>query len=132
LTQKPKVTLPAWKVISRSSLPRGLWLRNLLMMLFTMLFYQVPGLAMREFFNALSGSAQAGLNLWTIIALLFCAEIGSILGIYGLVTTNVPFFHEHHDPAAQEPAAAHPAPPGRFGPARLARRGHQPLPRRRV
>ena len=32
------------------------------------------------------------MNLWSIVALLFAAEIGSILGIYGLVTTNVPFF----------------------------------------
>jgi ATP-binding cassette subfamily B protein len=69
-----------------------LWLANWLAMMITMLFYQIPGLAIREFFNLISGNAQFGLNLWTIIALLFCAEIASILGVYGLVTTNVPFF----------------------------------------
>ena len=65
---------------------------NLFAMLVTMLFYQIPGLAMREFFNLLSGDAQTGLNIWSIIVLLFAAEFGSILGIYGLITTNVPFF----------------------------------------
>jgi ATP-binding cassette subfamily B protein len=57
-----------------------------------MSFIQIPGLAMREFFNILSGEAQVGLNLWSIISLLFMAEIGSVLGIFGLITTNVPFF----------------------------------------
>ncbi len=86
-------SLPAWKVILKMILYRkDLWLANWLAMMIMMLFYQIPGLAMREFFNLLSGNSQFGLNLWTIIALLFCAEIASILGIYGLVTTNVPFF----------------------------------------
>jgi ATP-binding cassette, subfamily B, bacterial len=88
-----KRTLPAWKVILRTiRYRRDLWLGNLLAMLVAMLFYQIPGLALREFFNALSGNAQGGLNLWTIIALLFAAEIGSALGIYGLIITNTPFF----------------------------------------
>jgi len=88
-----KPTLPAWKVILKVIIYRkDLWLGNLLMMLFTMLFYQIPGLALREFMNMLSGNAQYGLNLWTIIGLLFAAEIGSIVGIYGLIATNVPFF----------------------------------------
>lgn len=92
-TDTRKTSLPAWKVILRTIRYRlDLWLANLFAMLILMLFYQIPALALREFFNLLSGSAQLGLNLWSIIALLFCAEIGSILGSYGLVTTNVPFF----------------------------------------
>jgi ATP-binding cassette subfamily B protein len=85
--------MPAWKVIWMMIRFRPkLWLANLLAMVIAMLFFQVPGLLMREFFNSLTGSAQVGLNLWTIVALLFTAEIGSILGIYGLMITNVPFF----------------------------------------
>ncbi len=92
-TASRKPTLPAWKVILRTiRYRRDLWLANLFAMLILMLFYQIPALALREFFNLLSGSAQLGLNLWSLVALLFCAEIGSILGVYGLVTTNVPFF----------------------------------------
>jgi len=69
-----------------------LWLANSFAMIILMLFFQVPGLVMREFFNLLTDSAQASLNLSTIIALLFASEVGRTLGIYGLVTTNVPFF----------------------------------------
>ncbi len=85
--------IPAWKVILKTIQYRpGLWIANLVAMIITMLFIQIPALALREFFNMLSGDAQIGLNLWTIVALLLLAEIGSTLGIYGLVTTNVPFF----------------------------------------
>jgi ATP-binding cassette, subfamily B, bacterial len=86
-------SLPAWKVILKMIQYRpGLWLGNLFAMLVAMMFFQVPGLAMRAFFDLLVGEVQTGLNLWTIIALLFAAEIGGVLGIYGLITTNVPFF----------------------------------------
>jgi len=88
-----KQAMPAWKVIWMMIRFRPkLWLANMLAMVIAMLFFQVPGLMMREFFNSLTGHAQVGLNLWTIIALLFTAELGSILGIYGLIVTNVPFF----------------------------------------
>jgi len=92
-TPETKRTLPTWKVIFRTiQYRRDLWLANWLAMMAIMLFLLVPGLVLREFFNALSGSVQSGMNLWTIVALLFAAEIGSILGIYGLITTNTPFF----------------------------------------
>jgi len=90
---KVKNTLPAWKVILKTIQYRpDLWLANWFAMMITMLFFQIPALVLREFFNLLSGDASAGLNLWTIIALMFAAEIGSDLGIYGLMVTNVPFF----------------------------------------
>jgi ATP-binding cassette, subfamily B, bacterial len=86
-------TIPAWRVIWRMICYRpGLWTANLFAMIIAMVFFQVPGLVMREFFNLLSGDAGIGLNLWTIIALLFAAEFGSVLGIAGLIVTNVPFF----------------------------------------
>ena len=85
--------LPAWKVVLKMIIyRRGLWLANLAVMIILMLFLQIPALALREFFNLLSGNAQFGLNLWSIIALLFMSEIGSVMGIYGLISTNVPFF----------------------------------------
>jgi len=86
-------SLPAWIVILRTILySRKLWLGNLFMMLVLIAFSMIPGLVIREFFNLLTGDAQAGLNLWTIIALLFASEIGINLGIYGLIVTNTPFF----------------------------------------
>jgi ATP-binding cassette subfamily B protein len=92
---RKSTSLPAWKVIWKTIQFRPrLWLANLGAMMVAMLFIQVPGLVMREFFDALSDGAQTGLNLWSITALLFAAELGSVLGIYGLVLTNVPFFNE--------------------------------------
>ena len=92
-TATSKVTLPAWKVIFKTiQYRKDLWLANWLAMMITMLFYQIPGLALREFFNMISGNAQFGFTIWTLIALMLAAEIGSVLGIWGLVTTNVPFF----------------------------------------
>ncbi len=86
-------TLPAWKVIWKMIRYRpGYWSANLLAMVIAMLFFQAPGLLMREFFNLLSGDAHIGLNIWSIVALLFVSEMGGILGIYGLILTNVPFF----------------------------------------
>lgn len=94
-TQSERVpdSLPAWRVIWRMIRYRpGLWLANLLAMIIAMLFFQVPGLLMREFFNMLTGDARVGLNLWAIIAFLFMAEVGGVIGIFGLILTNVPFF----------------------------------------
>jgi ATP-binding cassette subfamily B protein len=92
-TSKTVNSLPAWFVILKMILySRKLWLGNLFMMLVLMAFSMIPGLVIRAFFNLLTGDAQAGLNLWTIIALIFMSEIGTNLGIYGLVVTNTPFF----------------------------------------
>jgi ATP-binding cassette, subfamily B, bacterial len=85
--------LPAWKVILKTvQYRKDLWLANWLAMMIMVLFDQVPAFVLREFFNLISGNAQLGLNLWTLIALLFASEIGGILGVYGLIVTNVPFF----------------------------------------
>ena len=47
-----KDSLPAWKVILKMIQYRpDLWLANLFAMLLLMLFVQIPGLALREFFN---------------------------------------------------------------------------------
>src|SRR5512143_1682685 len=92
-TPETKRTLPAWKVIWKMiRYRRGLWLGNWLMMMLLMLFLQIPALVLREFFDTLSKNTQAGMNLWTIVALLFAAEVGNTLGVYGLITTNTPFF----------------------------------------
>lgn len=92
-TAKQNTGLPAWKVVLKMIVyRRDLWVANLIAMFITMLFLQIPALALREFFNLLSGSAKLGLNVWTLVALMFMSEIGSILGIYGLITTNTPFF----------------------------------------
>ena len=92
-TQPGGTALPAWKVILEMIRYRlGLWLVNLSAMLVLIFFWQLPAVIMREFFDLLTGEAEAGLNVWSVIALLFACEMGRVLGIYGLINTNVPFF----------------------------------------
>jgi ATP-binding cassette subfamily B protein len=92
-TEKRVDALPAWRVIlSMIRYRPWLWLPNLGAMLVLMLLWQVPPLITREFFNLITGDAPARLGMWSIVALLFASEAGRILGIFGLVSTNVPFF----------------------------------------
>ena len=91
---KKKVdALPAWHVIlSMVRYRPRFWLINLASMLALMLTFQLPGLVQRHFFNLLTGDAQVSLGVWSLVALLFAAEVGRTLGIFGLFSTNIPFF----------------------------------------
>jgi ATP-binding cassette subfamily B protein len=92
-TDKQANALPAWRVILRMIRYRPwLWLGNLAAMLVLMLLFQVPALLTREFFNLITGEMQVSLGIWTIAALLFASELGRTMGIFGLISTNVPFF----------------------------------------
>jgi ATP-binding cassette subfamily B protein len=85
--------LPAWKVILRMVGYRpGLWLINLTAMLVLIAFWQLPAIVMRQFFNLITGDAPVRFSVWGIVALLSAFELGRLLGIYGLISTNVPFF----------------------------------------
>jgi ATP-binding cassette subfamily B protein len=91
--EKKASALPAWRVIlSMVRYRPKLWLINLGAMLFLMLLWQVPPLVMREFFNVITGDAPATLGIWALVALLFASEAGRLLGMFGLISTNVPFF----------------------------------------
>ncbi|MEJ2758112.1 MAG: ABC transporter ATP-binding protein, partial [Anaerolineales bacterium] len=84
---------PAWRVILDMIRFRPkLWLLNLGAMLVLMMSFQLPGLSMRWFFDLLTGDQPAQFGLWTLVAFLFAGELGRILGLFGLVSTNVPFF----------------------------------------
>ena len=91
--EDPRPPIPTWKVIWRViKYRRRLFLGNLLAMLFLNVFWQAPGLLMREFFNLLTNNAEAHLNIWAIVVLMFVGEIGRFAGVWGLILTNVPFF----------------------------------------
>jgi ATP-binding cassette subfamily B protein len=92
-TAKKVDSLPAWQVIWRMIRYRPwLWLGNLGCMLVLLLLWQVPALLLRQFFDLLTGDAPVSLGIWSIVALLFASELGRILGLYGIISTNVPFF----------------------------------------
>ena len=94
LAEEPRVkTMPTWRVILRMVRYRlWLWIGNLLSMIVLTVFWQLPALLMRQFFNLLTDQAPAGPNLWTLVALLFAFELARDLGFLGLISTNVPFF----------------------------------------
>ncbi len=86
-------TLPTWRVIVDMVRFRWkLWLGNLGAMLLLIAFWQIPGFIMRAFFDTLSGQAAASWDVVTLAALIFACELGRVLGMYGLISTNVPFF----------------------------------------
>ena len=93
-TEEKKIpTLPTWRVILDMIRYRWkLWLVNLCAMLMLIAFWQIPGFVMREFFDLLTGDSTAGWNVWTLVGFLVACEAGHILGIFGLISTNVPFF----------------------------------------
>ncbi|MDP8909726.1 MAG: ABC transporter ATP-binding protein/permease, partial [Chloroflexota bacterium] len=61
-----------------------------------MLGFQAPGLLAREFLNLVSGSAPARLDLWGLLALVVASALARMLGIFGLIRTNVPFMYKLH------------------------------------
>lgn len=84
--------LPTWKAIYKTVMSqRRLWLLNLSAMIFLTLLGQLVPLAIREFFNLMTGEQGLGFNLPTLIVLLIVAEGSRILGLFGLVLTNVPY-----------------------------------------
>ena len=86
-------TLPTWRVIlDMIRYKWKLWAINLIAMLLLIAFWQIPGFIMRDFFDLLTGDISAGWNIRTLIAFLVACELGRVLGIFGLINTNVPFF----------------------------------------
>ena len=93
-THKQNSVLPAWRVIlSMVRFRPWLWLLDLATVLVTRLLGQIaPGLIVRVFFDLITGGAQAGLSLWSIVALLVAVEGGRILAGFGFVVADVPLF----------------------------------------
>ena len=85
--------LTSWRVaLAMIRFRPVLWVINLVSMIVLMVANQIPGLAMREFFNLVSLEAPARFNIVTLITFLFVCEFGRLLGIFGLISSNVPFF----------------------------------------
>jgi ATP-binding cassette subfamily B protein len=87
-------SLPPWQIILRAIRFRWwLWLIDLLAILTFRVAGQVaPGLIMRSFFDLVTGEAQAGLNLWSIIVFLVAVYLGRQLAEYGFTYADPPLF----------------------------------------
>ncbi len=88
--------LPAWRVIQSMIRFRfGYWLVDFVSVLIFRAMWQVaPALIIQAFFNLLTGDAQAGVNVVTIIAFIFASYVGRLMGTYGFVYADVPLFSE--------------------------------------
>jgi ATP-binding cassette subfamily B protein len=69
------------------------WLVDLVSVLVVRVgWWMAPGLIMRAFFDLVTGEAQAGLNIWSIVALTVAVFLGRQLGSFGFVYADVPLF----------------------------------------
>jgi ATP-binding cassette subfamily B protein len=86
--------LPAWRVIlSAIQFRPRLWVIDLVAVFVVRMLWQVaPGIVMRAFFDLLSGDAKAGVNIWSIPALLVAMEVGRQIAAYGFFYADVPLF----------------------------------------
>ncbi|MCB1693389.1 MAG: ABC transporter ATP-binding protein, partial [Pseudomonadales bacterium] len=85
--------LPAWRVVlALIAYRRKFWLWNLFGILAMYVVALVPGIAIKDFFDLLSGTAAAGISLWTLVALLVVTELVRTVSSYIVMRSNVPFF----------------------------------------
>ncbi len=66
------------------------WLANMAGITLIFLSFQIPGLINREFFNYITGDAQARIGLAAMVVLLVAGGFGRLFGILATVWTNVP------------------------------------------
>jgi ATP-binding cassette subfamily B protein len=88
----PRVGVPTWRFMWQvMTFQRWRYAFNVGSMLFLMLCWQLPGFATKWFFDMFAGTAPAGVNMWTLVALLVASALGRSVGVIGLIKTNVPF-----------------------------------------
>jgi ATP-binding cassette, subfamily B, bacterial len=86
--------LPAWKVIYAMLRFRPwFWLIDLISVLLVRIAWQVaPGLLLQQFFNLITGEAQARFSFWTIVALMVSVLVVRLMGEFGFYIADVPLF----------------------------------------
>ena len=84
--------MKTWRVIWRIGRFRPwLFLANTVSIFTIFLCLQVPGLAMREVLNLLTGDAPVRLGFWAVIAFIAASGVGMMAAHIGIVLSNVPF-----------------------------------------
>ena len=79
----PAPVLSLWRYLWRLAMYRpGLWITSgIFASTMFYLFPLVPGLIVREFFDRLTRNAQAGLEVWTLLALLVALAVGRVTAL---------------------------------------------------
>jgi ATP-binding cassette, subfamily B, bacterial len=88
--------LPAWKItLKMIRYGPWLWLIDLVSVLIIHFGSGIiPALLIKAFFDRLTGGAQAGLDAWTVIALIVAAYLGRVLAEFGFYYADAPIFAE--------------------------------------
>ncbi len=88
--------LPAWRVILKMIQFRPwFWAVDLAAALIFRLVWQIaPGLIVKAFLDQLSSGGLAGLNLLSVLALVFASFLGRVIGGYGFNYADVPMISE--------------------------------------
>lgn len=86
--------LPAWRVILSAVRFRPWYcLVDLTAaVIFRLAFHIGPGLVIKAFLDMLSGQAQTGVNIWTILAAMLGLLAARLVGEYGFIYADVPLF----------------------------------------
>jgi ATP-binding cassette subfamily B protein len=95
MDQKVKIAaLPAWQVIVQMIRFRpGYWLIDLLSVTVFRFAWQIfPAMIMKVFFDMLTGESPAGVNIWTVLALVVATYMMRQMGSYGFFFADVPIF----------------------------------------
>ena len=69
------------------------WFFNLVSITVLFLSYQIPALALREFFNLITGDAPVDFGFWSIVAFMAASALVRMGSELGLVLTNVPMMY---------------------------------------
>ncbi len=95
-TTLPQTTLPAWRVVLQMIRFRPwLWFIDFLAIIILRVAWQIlSGLTIKAFFDMLSGRSAAGINIWTILALILTMFVMRALGEYGFYFADVPLFSD--------------------------------------
>lgn len=88
--------LPTWRVVLKMVQFRPwFWLVDLVSVIIFRGAWQIaPALILKGFLDNLTGSAQAGLNVWSAVALVAAAYLGRVVGHAGFYYADVPLFSE--------------------------------------
>lgn len=76
-----------WRLLRNKTL---LYVINLGSVVGLMIAAALPGIGMKAWFDNMSKGTLAGVNFWTLLAIITVAMIGELTGIYGIIRANVP------------------------------------------
>lgn len=94
---QPKInSLPAWRVILAMIRWRPHWWAiDFFSVSFSRIGFQIlPGVALKMFFDLMTGEAQVRFDIWAVVAVIAAAYLSRVLGDFGFFWADVPLHSE--------------------------------------